>query len=450
MVEDEATARRELLSIGSTEMSRTSTAPVRPRPPLLTALFARRTWKEFAFIWTALPVAMLELTYLSFAFLLGLLAALSYVGISIAETFATGSRQLGTLSIRLARNMLSLEIADPPSSAALAADADWATRMRRLATPRTIGFPLLHLPLAVLSWAGSTIVLVLGLALSTEWIVESFRPGSVQILGYVADTPLMHGVFTVAGLVILFLVWPAVNRGLAGFHGNVIARMLGRTPAEERIIELTDSRRAAVTDADATLRRIERDLHDGTQARLVGLAMSLGDAHERLTRGDDPETVVALVESARTAATSTLAELRDLAMGIHPPVLDAGLEAALASVAAGSPLPVEIDCRIEGRPSAVVETIAYFSVLELLGNVVKHSGAGRAEVAVLQRGERLVVTVADDGRGGAHVAFRDESGSGTGLAGLTHRARSVDGSLTVESPPGGPTRVTIELPMVVA
>ncbi|MEF3402467.1 sensor histidine kinase [Agromyces sp. CCNWLW203] len=431
-------------------MSRTSTAPAGPRPPLATALFARRTWKEFAFIWTALPVAMLELTYLSFAFLLGLLAALSYVGISIAEAFATGSRKLGTLSIRLARRQLGLEIADPPSSVTHASDADWSTRMRDLATSRTIGFPLLHLPLAVLSWSGSTIVLALGAGLSTEWLVQLVGPGQVQIFGYVADTPLMHVVFTVSGVLILLFVWPAVNRGLAGFHGNVIARMLGRTPAEERIMELTDSRRAAVTDADATLRRIERDLHDGTQARLVGLAMSLGDAHERLARGDDPATVVALVESARTAATSTLAELRDLAKGIHPPVLDAGLEAALASVAAGSPVPVELDCRIEGRPSAVVETIAYFSVLELLGNVVKHSGAGRAEVAVVQRGDRLVVTVADDGRGGAHVGFRDESGSGTGLAGLTGRARSVDGSLTVESPDGGPTRVTIDLPMVVA
>lgn len=293
-------------------------------------------------------------------------------------------------------------------------------------------------------------VLTVGIALAIDWIASPVLPGGVQIMGWQAETPLVHVLFTLAGLLIVFFVWPAVNRGLATFHGNVIANMLGRTADEDRIVELSHSRRVAVTDADATLRRIERDLHDGTQARLIGLAMSLGDAHERLARGDDPATVLALVESARNATTSTLVELRDLAKGIHPPVLDAGLEAALASVAANSTMPVQIECKIAGKPSAVIETIAYFSVLELLGNVVKHSGASRASATLVQRGERLIVTVSDDGRGGAHLAFRDESGSGTGLAGLNERARSVDGSFTIESPTGGPTRVTIDLPMVVA
>lgn len=430
-------------------MSSTSTARARSGPMHLTAFFSRSTWKDFAFIWAALPVAILELCYLSFAFILGLLSAFSYVGMSIAEAFAAGSRRLGMVSITLARRLLGLTIADPPTSSP-ATDTDWATRMRGLATRRTVGFPLLHLPVSVLSWTASVSTLTIGIAFATDWIASPVLSGGVQIMGWRAETPLMHAVLTLAGLLIIFFVWPAANRGLARFHGNVIAQMLGRTADEDRIVELSQSRRAAVRDADATLRRIERDLHDGTQARLIGLAMSLGDAHERLARGDDPATVLALVESARNATTSTLVELRDLAKGIHPPVLDAGLEAALASVAASSTLPVRIECRIAGKPSAVIETIAYFSVLELLGNVVKHSGASRASVTLVQRGERLVVVVSDDGRGSAHLAFRDESGSGTGLAGLSERARSVDGSFTVESPAGGPTRVTIDLPMVVA
>lgn len=430
-------------------MTSTSTARTPSGTSRLMAFFSRSTWREFGFIWAALPTAMLELCYLSFAFILGLISALSFVGISIAETFAAGSIKLGTLSIGLARRMLGLTIADPPTPAP-ATDADWATRMRGLATRRTVGFPLLHLPVSLLSWTGSVGILIIGASLSLEWLTAPFVPSGVQVMGLRAETPLMHGVFMLVGLLILFFVWPAANRGLARFHGNVIANMLGRTADEDRIVELSHSRRVAVTDADATLRRIERDLHDGTQARLIGLAMSLGDAHERLARGDDPATVLALVESARNATTTTLVELRDLAKGIHPPVLDAGLETALASVAANSTLPVQIDCQITGKPSAVIETIAYFSVLELLGNVVKHSGASRASATLVQHGERLIVTVSDDGRGGAHLAFRDESGSGTGLAGLSERARSVDGSFTVESPAGGPTRVTIDLPMVVS
>ena len=214
-----------------------------------------------------------------------------------------------------------------------------------------------------------------------------------------------------------------------------------RLASAERARELEDKRALAVEASAARLRSIERDLHDGAQVRLTALAMTLGEIKEILAGGGGPADGLALAAQAHQAAKDTLAELRDLARGIHPHVLDRGLAAALPSLAETSAIPVRLDLSLAGRLSPATEATVYFSVAELLANAAKHSGAGRVTVtAGTGAAGAVVVSVADDGAGGARVT------SGGGLAGLRERVAMVDGRLGVDSPAGGPTVITIELP----
>jgi signal transduction histidine kinase len=203
-----------------------------------------------------------------------------------------------------------------------------------------------------------------------------------------------------------------------------------------------------VDDTAARLRRIERDLHDGPQAQMVAVAMKLGLARDKLAGAStgaapaslDVARALQLVEAAHTGAKEAIVELRELARGIHPSVLDHGLGTALGTLTARSGVPIELVTDLPDRPSAAIETIAYFCAAELITNVAKHSGARRATLEVVNGAGRLRVRVSDDGCGGARV---EASG---GLAGLAERVRTVDGHLQVDSPPRGPTVVTVELP----
>jgi signal transduction histidine kinase len=218
-----------------------------------------------------------------------------------------------------------------------------------------------------------------------------------------------------------------------------------------RVRELEQSRAHVVDDSAARLRRIERDLHDGAQAQMVAVAMKLGLAREKLggtisgtsfagTAQADLERVLELVDAAHRGAKNAITELRDLARGIHPPALDHGLGAALATLAARSEVPVELVVDLPERPSAAIETIAYFCAAELLTNVAKHSGARHATLEAVHVPGLLRMRVSDDGRGAARLEERG------GLAGLADRVRTVDGRLQISSPPGGPTLVVVELP----
>jgi signal transduction histidine kinase len=213
-----------------------------------------------------------------------------------------------------------------------------------------------------------------------------------------------------------------------------------------RVRELERSRAHLVDDSAARLRRIERDLHDGAQAQMVAVAMKLGLAREKLcstingTAPPDLERVLELVDAAHRGAKEAISELRDLARGIHPPVLDHGLGAALTTLAARGDLPVELALDLPERPSAAIETIAYFCAAELLTNVAKHSGARHATLQAVHVPGLLRMRVSDDGSGGARVEARG------GLAGLADRIKTVDGRLQISSPPGGPTVVAVELP----
>jgi signal transduction histidine kinase len=225
-----------------------------------------------------------------------------------------------------------------------------------------------------------------------------------------------------------------------------IAYRLLVAPLPQRVRELEQSRARVVDDSAARLRRIERDLHDGAQAQMVAVAMKLGLAAKKLggmvdgTGQSDLDRVLELVAAAHRGAKQAITELRDLARGIHPPVLDHGLGIALTTLAARSDLPVELAIDLPERPSAAIETIAYFCAAELLANVAKHSGAGHATLEAVHVPGLLRVRVSDDGTGGARVEARG------GLAGLAERVKTVDGRLQISSPPGGPTVVAVELP----
>jgi signal transduction histidine kinase len=225
-------------------------------------------------------------------------------------------------------------------------------------------------------------------------------------------------------------------------HGELALSLLGpnRTKRLEIKAERLQSSRARGVDAAETeRRRIERDLHDGAQQRLVAVAMSLGRAKSKFD--DDPNAVRDLIDEAHTDAKLAVSELRDLARGIYPAVLgDRGLDAALSAQAAKSPIHVDLQVTVEPRPPAAVETTAYFIVGEALTNIAKHSGATEAGVQVWRTDETVVVEIIDNGHGGAEMR------PGGGLAGLADRAATIDGVITVVSPPGGPTVIRVDLP----
>ncbi|MFC8722541.1 sensor histidine kinase [Kitasatospora sp. NPDC057198] len=325
-----------------------------------------------------------------------------------------------------------------------------------------VGLPLLAFGLSCCRWFGrlgrERARTELGSAVAEP---EPLRPARAGLAGRVTATLgdglnwrsalycvvlLLWGVLGFAlTLVLLVVGWPVLPwamRVISAVSRWLVEVLLSPGALAERVRELEDDRGVVVDTAAADLRRIERDLHDGAQARLVALAMDLGLAKEKLT--EDPEAAQQMVDAAHGEVKLALQELRDLARGIHPAVLtDRGLDAALSSVAARTALPGGVRVHVElggERPDSAVEGIAYFTVTELLTNAAKHSGARTASVEVRRQDGRLLLTVRDDGRGGARVH------PGGGLAGLAERAESVDGVFVVDSPEDGPTSVTVELP----
>jgi signal transduction histidine kinase len=236
-----------------------------------------------------------------------------------------------------------------------------------------------------------------------------------------------------------FMIWQAAGERLLKANAFMARSLLGPTESAKlaiRVRELAESRAETVDTQAAELRRIERDLHDGAQARLAALSMNLGMAEEMVAR--DPAQAAALLTEARQSASTALSELRDLVRGIHPPVLaDRGLEGALAL---SCPFKVDVTIDVPGRPPAPVESAAYFAIAEALANTVKYSAATNAWIQITHEQEKLHMIVGDDGVGGAEVK------PGGGLYGIERRLAAFDGTLTVVSPTGGPTTVIMELP----
>jgi signal transduction histidine kinase len=304
---------------------------------------------------------------------------------------------------------------------------------------RARAYLLLKLPVSLLTLAAAGLTWLGGLAGLTApiwWHAHHPQPGRHLALAIL---------LSLLGAAVL-LSAPRVTSGAVALDRALIRALLG-PPLAQRVRDLEETRARAVDDSAARLRSIERDLHDGAQAQLVGLAMKLGLAREKLGAGTgaeptaaDLDRAVELVDSAHRGAIQAIAELRVLARGIHPPVLDNGLADALTTLAARSAVPVELIADIGERPSAAIETIAYFCAAELLANVAKHSGARRATLEAVHVPGLLRVRVTDDGAGGAVMA------AGGGLHGLADRIRTVDGRMDIDSLRGGPTVVTVELP----
>jgi signal transduction histidine kinase len=334
----------------------------------------------------------------------------------------------------------------------------WAERHRRRAgallgrpvepRPRSVRRNLLGCATQVATGlpAGAVALLLLGGLLLTPVIAVTWwafpEPpwlpvASMRITGWGTALPLGLVNVVVIGALAALVLPP-----LARAHARCCLAALATTPAErltERVTELTRTRADVLQAHSAELRRIERDLHDGTQARLVAIAMRLAVAGESLA--DDPETAAALVRQAHAETEDAMTELRAVIRTIYPPVLaDQGLPGALGALAPRAGVPTRIDVGPLGEVPAAVEAVAYFAVTEALANVARHSHATRASVRVTRDGPLLRAQITDDGTGGA-VAAR-----GSGLDGMRRRAAALDGTVAISSPPGGPTVVTVELP----
>ncbi len=310
----------------------------------------------------------------------------------------------------------------------------WSGDLERRWAHRMLGTPLG--PVERLSLEGQP--------MTRRWLTRLSDPTTWRDLAYLlAAFPLsiVELPIALASIVLLpMAIW--VTPWLGWLHGNLALSLLGpnRTKKLEKKAEhLQASRARGVDAAEAERRRIERDLHDGAQQRLVAVAMSLGRAKSKFD--NDPNAVRDLIDEAHSDAKLAVSELRDLARGIYPAVLgDRGLDAALSAQAAKSPIPVDVHVDVEPRPPAAVETTAYFIVGETLTNIAKHSGATEAMVKVWRSDTHVITEITDNGHGGAEVR------PGGGLAGLADRAATIDGVITVVSPVGGPTVIRADLP----
>jgi len=305
---------------------------------------------------------------------------------------------------------------------------------------RNAAYALIRFPFGVIQLVLVTTAWSVGLALITAPTYYWALPGGgFNLGGHLIRSPGAVIAAVVAGVALL-LASPGVTWLLAAADAAVGRAMLGsgREKLTARIGELETSRARVMDAAEAERMRIERDLHDGAQQRLVSLAMELGRAKAKF--GSDPEEAAAIVSQAHEQAKEALAELRNLVRGVHPPVLsDRGLDAALSGLAALSPVPVTVSVDLPTRPPAAIEAIAYFVVAEALTNIAKHSRASHAQIVVVRSGDLLSLEVTDDGVGGADPG-------GQGLSGLAARVAGVDGRLRVTSPAGGPTTVEVTLP----
>jgi signal transduction histidine kinase len=419
-------------------------------PAGLRAPFEGRSWREFGYVMLGFPIGVLMFTYAVTMLSVGVGLLVTFLGVPVLAAGLAGCRGLGAMERARARALLGVEVAAPePLRPGKRGALAWmGAVLRSGASWRQLLYAVVQFPWSLFSFVVALNFWAYGWAMLTYplwfWVFPMWvGQDGVQLYGDEGHAVYLDNAFevTVTALVgLLFtMATPWIVRGLTMVDRVMVTTLLGPSRLGARVVELESDRGVVVDTAAADLRRIERDLHDGAQARLVALAMDLGVAREKLT--EDPREAARMVDSAHGEVKTALRELRDLARGIHPAVLtDRGLDAALSAVAARCAVPVVVEVDLPARPVPAIEGIVYFTVSELLQNVSKHAGASRAVVDVWKVEGRLMLQVTDDGMGGADV------GAGSGLAGLAERLGAVDGVLVVDSPAGGPTRVTAELP----
>ncbi|WP_405641432.1 sensor histidine kinase [Streptomyces uncialis] len=425
---------------GRTRLSRTSESPAfrrtRPRTPW------RRPWRPVGYLLTGALIGPAVLVALTVTAAAGLALAPLLVGLPLLAALALGGLPFARFERWRLRLVDPAALPDPHRRVTAPGPGAWArVRYQEAATWREFGYTVLS---ALVLWPleALAVLLALGapLSLVAAPVLMATVGGGTEVkvlkLWLVTSWPLALGcavlgaLLTAAGLRVL--------AALAGPRAALTRTLLGpRGGADRAIRELSRSRVRLVDAFDAERRRIERDLHDGAQQRLVALAMTLG-----LARLDAPPGPLGdSLARAHTEATAVLTELRELIHGIHPQLLtDLGLEAAVQDAADRSPVPVDVTADLPGRLPAAVESAAWFVVREALTNTARHSGADRARVTAWHTGRSLVLEIGDDGRGGADPA------AGSGLTGLGDRVSVLDGTLSLSSPPGGPTLLRVEIP----
>ena len=409
--------------------------------------FTGRAWSELAFLCIGVALAFVGVVFVVATMFAGVILAVTFFGLAIIALSIRGARGIGGLHRQLANAFLDEQIEDPEPFLARQGFLGWLQSALRDRTGwRSMAYVLLKVPLAFVGilvgfafWSDAFFCLTYPL-----WGGRGSAPtvfGLPRILfgsgfyssGYVG---FIHGVaIFVSGILLLFAA-PWAVRAVVYLDRRLMRALLAPDPMATRVRSLEQARAQTVDSSAATLRRIERDLHDGTQAQLVALAMRLGMAKEKLADGAslDIDQARQLVDDAHRGAKEAIVELRDLARGIHPPALDIGLEGALATLAARCTVPTELSLSIEARPTPAIEAIAYFCVAELLANVAQHARASRASVSCSEHGGWLRMVVRDDGVGGAQLPQRGSSSSG--LVGLIDRVNAVDGRWASSAHPG--------------
>ncbi|TXS12623.1 sensor histidine kinase [Streptomyces sp. adm13(2018)] len=397
---------------------------------------------EWAFAVVGLPLALLGGVYALAVVYAGALLSLTVLGLPFVALALRGARGWGTLHRWFLDRFLGAYVQAPAGAAR--PGGVLARGRAMLADPvawRTLLYLVLRLPLGVLGFAGAVL-----LPLGCGWLAgfplwkRLLEPGP-QPVSWLDPSCVVLGV-------VLLSAVPGAVRVLSRAERHLARQLLSPARAHRRVRELEAARAVLLMENTDRLRRLERDLHDGTQARLVALAITLSLADDALEpAAPDHERLRTLVGRARGQTDETITELRRLTQGLHPVALDHGLDRALPGLAAVCPVPVTMRLDLSPRPHPVVEQALYFCAAELLANIAKHSGARSAELtATATVGGRVRLTVRDDGCGGAVSGTGGATGGGTGLAGLAERLAAVDGSLRIDSPPGGPTTITAELP----
>ncbi|GAA1837571.1 sensor histidine kinase [Pseudonocardia ailaonensis] len=410
---------------------------------LFRELVAPRTWLGAAHL--LLDIAFGFATCLAIGCWLlasAVLFPLALIGVPVWVGAAHLSEVLGRMERLRYRWLLGEEIAGEPLPSRSGRLLPYAgTLLRDPGVRRRIAHQLLAFPIGLVTSSLVYWVITLGVVLLLMPLLGLMLPTSDgAILGLdISGAGARLAMAPIGAAMLLAVPW--VVRGLVAADVAAARALLGPVPGSltARVGELERSRARVVDSAESERRRIERDLHDGTQQQLVSLAMTLGRARSRYRT--EPTGIGPLLDDAHQQAKDAVTDLREMIRGLAPPVLaDRGLDAALSAVAARCPVPVDLTVELEHRPPAVVEAIGYFVVAEALTNVAKHAQASRAAVGVRSGEGSVWITVSDDGRGGADPA------GGSGLRGLADRVSGVDGQLSVDSPVGGPTVLTVEIP----
>lgn len=406
--------------------------PVRPglvAAAILRGPFSARTWQATASLAVSVLAGACFFPLIAAALIVSGLAGIPAAGKPVSAFAGRMSAQMARFDGWRVRRLGGQDIGpDPP----------WSSPVPPL---RLAGYQLARFPvaaalafLAYVWWYNAVVLLLLPVSSGPGLpvVISRWRLAEVVLTPGGVALGFALGIVLVLGGIQVLRAAAAVDAGLA-------RALLGPSRHSAEIARLSHTRALAVQAAESERRRIERDLHDGFQPRLVSLAAQLGLAIARFDR--DPAAARPLLGQAHEQAKTALADLRGVIRGIHPPVLDErGLDAALSGLVAGCPVPVRVDLSLARRPDPTREAIAYFVAAEAITNITRHSGAGKASVTITDTGGPLAIVAEDDGQGGAAAR------PGGGLAGLGARVAAIDGTLTITSPPGGPTRIEAMLP----